>query len=522
VTTTGTPVTRTVWIVFIGLMIGNALSSLDTTVVATALPTIVGDLHGLRDLSWLATSYLLTAMVSTPLYGKLGDLYGRKRIFLLALVLFLVGSILCGAAQSMNQLILFRAIQGLGAGGLMSLPFAILGDLVPTRLLAKFIGYSSLVFLVASVGGPILGGVFAEHLSWRLVFYINVPLGIVSLYILSRYLHVDERRTEHKIDYGGAILLVVAITCFVLMTSWGGTRHAWDSPTIIGLGLATVVFGISFVVRERRAPEPVIPGRMFRTRAARLASGINFTTGLAFWPALYFTAAFLQYVRGVDPGVAGVYVAPFMVGAVGGNLISGRRIGQTGRYRTWPIAGGVAALVGAVILGLTTVDTPLLFMMSGAAILGFRIGFTMQTVLLVAQNEVELRDIGVATSTSFLARQMGGAIALAALGSVLNNRLAYWIPRLTPTHAGLHLSKLRGSPEAIRNLPPRVADGVIDAFAHSLSTVFWCLVPVAVVWLVLALLLPERPLRGDEAEEIEMLDDTGLAAIAVTDGHMAL
>src|SRR6476620_5720334 len=237
VTTTGTTVTRTVWIVFIGLMIGNALSSLDTTVVATALPTIVGDLHGLRDLSWLATSYLLTAMVSTPLYGKLGDLYGRKRIFLLALVLFLV-------------------IQGLGAGGLMSLPFAILGDLVPTRLLAKFIGYSSLVFLVASVGGPILGGVFAEHLSWRLVFYINVPLGPASLYILSRYLHVDQRRTEHKIDYSGAVLLVAAITCFVFMASWGGTRHAWDSPTIIGLGIAAVLFAVAFVMRERRAAEP--------------------------------------------------------------------------------------------------------------------------------------------------------------------------------------------------------------------------------------------------------------------------
>jgi MFS family permease len=261
---------------------------------------------------------------------------------------------------------------------------------------------------------------------------------------------------------------------------------------------------------------------MFRTRAARIAAGINFTTGLAFWPALYFTAAFLQYVRGVEPGVAGIYVAPFMAGAVGGNLISGRRIGQTGRYRAWPIAGGLAALVGAVLLGLTTVDTPLALMMTGAAILGFGIGFTMQTVLLVAQNEVELRDIGVATSSSFLARQMGGAIALAALGSVLNNRLAHWIPRLTPKHAGLHLAKLRGSPQAIRSLAPRVADGVIDAFARSLSTVFWCLVPVAIVWLVLALLLPERPLRGDEAEELEMLDDTGLAAIAVTDGHLGV
>ena len=265
VSTTGSPVTRTVWIVFIGLMIGNALSSLDTTVVATALPTIVGDLHGLRDLSWLATSYLLTAMVSTPLYGKLGDLYGRKRIFLVALVLFLAGSILCGAAQSMNQLIVFRAIQGLGAGGLMSLPFAILGDLVPTTMLAKFIGYSSLVFLVASVGGPILGGVFAEHLSWRLVFYINVPLGLASL------LHPQPvparrpapHRTQDRLRRRDA----ARRRDHVLRPDDELGRH----PARVGLAddrpasaSRRWCFGVAFVVRERRAAEPVIPGRMFR------------------------------------------------------------------------------------------------------------------------------------------------------------------------------------------------------------------------------------------------------------------
>jgi EmrB/QacA subfamily drug resistance transporter len=511
-------VPRAVWIVFIGLMIGNALSSLDTTVVATALPTIVGDLHGIRDLSWLATSYLLTAMVSTPLYGKLGDLYGRKRIFVFALVVFLLGSIMCGMAQSMSQLIVFRAVQGLGAGGLMSLPFAILGDLVPTRDLAKFIGYSSIVFLVSSVGGPILGGLFSEHLSWRLVFYINVPFGLISLFIVIRYLHAPVKRTEHKIDYQGALLLVAAITCFVLMTSWGGTRHPWGSSTIIGLGLATVLFAVMFVFRQRHAPEPVLPGRMFRTRTARLASGINFTTGLAFWPALYFTAAFLQYVHGVEPGAAGLYVAPFMVGAVGGNLISGRSIAKRGTYRMWPILGGIFAIVGGVLLGISHTDTPLVVMFGGAAIVGFGIGFTMQTVLLVAQNEVELRDIGVATSTTFLARQMGGTIALAALGGLLNNRLAYWIPRLTPASSDLNLAKLRGTPEKIRELAPAVSHGVIDAFSRSLSAVFWCLVPIGIVWLVLALLLPNRPLRSEDVVDIDAHDDTGLAALAL-EGH---
>jgi EmrB/QacA subfamily drug resistance transporter len=495
-------VTRTVWVVFAGLMIGNALSSLDTTVVATALPTIVGDLHGIRDLSWLATSYLLTAMVSTPLYGKLGDLYGRKRIFLFALVTFLAGSVLCGMAHSMMQLVLFRALQGLGAGGLMSLPFAILGDLVPTRDLAKFIGYSSLVFLVSSVGGPILGGVFAEHLSWRLVFYINVPLGLVSLLVIGRYLDAPVRRTEHRIDVQGALLLVGAITCFVLMSSWGGTRHPWGSTTILGLVIATVVLGLLFVVRERHAPEPVLPGRMLATGTARLAAGINFTTGLVFWPALYFTAAFLQYVHGVEPGVAGVYVAPFMAGAVGGNLVSGRAIARTGRYRAWPIVGGIAAIGGGVVLGLSDSSTPLAVMLTGASVVGFGVGFTMQTVLLVAQNEVELRDIGVATSTTFLARQMGGAIALAALGGVLNNRLAHWIPRLTPPGANLNLDRLRGTPEAIRRLVPAFSDGVVEAFSRSLSAVFWCLVPMGLVWLVLALVLPERPLRSGEVVEI--------------------
>ncbi len=511
-------VPRAVWIVFIGLMIGNALSSLDTTVVATALPTIVGDLHGIRELSWLATSYLLAAMVSTPLYGKLGDLYGRKRIFLFALVVFLVGSILCGMAQSMNQLIVFRAVQGLGAGGLMSLPFAILGDLVPTRELARFIGYSSIVFLASAVGGPILGGLFAEHLSWRLVFYINIPLGLLSIFIISRYLHLPTRRTEHKVDYQGALLLVAAITCFVLMTSWGGTRHAWGSSTILGLGVATLLFAVMFVFRERHAPEPVLPGRMFRTGTAKLASSINFSTGLAFWPALYFTAAFLQYVHGVDAGVAGLYVAPFMAGAVGGNLVSGREIARRGTYRVWPILGGVLCIVGGVLLGLSDGDRSLAFLLTGAGIVGFGIGVTMQTVLLVAQNEVEPRDIGVATSTTFLARQMGGTIALAALGGLLNSRLAYWIPRLTPTDADLDLETLRGTPEKIRELGPAVSRGVTDAFSHSLSAVFWCLVPIGVVWLVLALALPNRALRSDAVVDIDAHDDTGLAATAL-EGH---
>jgi len=321
----------------------------------------------------------------------------------------------------------------------------------------------------------------------------------------------------HSIDYLGALLLVGAITCFVLMTSWGGTREPWGSRTIVGLGIAAAVLGVLFVWRERRAPEPVLPGRMFRTGTARLASGINFTTGLAFWPALYFTAAFLQYVHGVKPDIAGLYVAPFMAGAVGGNLVSGRAIARTGRYRVWPIVGAIVTIVGGVALGLSHADTSLVVMLGGASVVGLGIGFTMQTVLLVAQNEVEQRDIGVATSTTFLARQMGGAIALAALGSVLNNRLAYWIPRLTPRGAGLDLAKLRGTPEAIRRLAPAASNGVIEAFGKSLSTVFWCLVPIGVVWLVLALLLRERPLRSDDVVELDAVDDTGLAAIAFHD-----
>ena len=494
--------TRTLWVLFVGLMIGNALSSLDTTVVATALPTIVGDLHGLRDLSWLATAYLLTAMVSTPLYGKLGDLYGRKRIFVFAILMFLSGSVLCGAATSMTQLIAFRAIQGLGAGGLMSLPFAILGDLVPPRQLAKFIGYSSMVFIVSSVGGPILGGFFAQHLTWRLAFYINVPLGGTSLFIVLRYLDAPRRRTEHRIDYLGALLIVATITAFVLMTSWGGTRLPWGSPGIVGLGVATVVLGTLLVLNERRAAEPILPGRLFHTQAGKLAAAINFMTGMAFWPSLYFAAAVVQYVHGVAPGTAGLYVAPFMIGAVGGNLVSGRAIARTGHYRAWPIAGGLFTIVGAVIIGVTHVSTPLVVMLGGAALIGFGVGFTMQTMLLVAQNEVGTNDIGVATSTSFLSRQIGGAIALAALGGVLNSRLAHWIPRLTPRSAGLDLATLRGSPAAIRALPGPIAHGVIEAFGRSLAFVFLCLVPVGIVWVVLALCLPKRPLHAEETTEL--------------------
>ncbi|MEX1145379.1 MAG: MDR family MFS transporter [Acidimicrobiia bacterium] len=496
-------------IVFVGLMLGNALAALDTTMVATATPTIVGDLHGLRDLSWITTAYLLGGMASMPLYGKLGDLYGRKRIFAVAMVLFLLGSALCGSAQSMTGLILFRALQGIGAGGLVSLPMAMLADLVPARQLGRWIGYSGFVFAFASVAGPLFGGVFTEHASWRWAFLVNLPLGAISLTIVLRRLVLPARRNVHRIDWAGAGLSVGVVTCIVLLTSWGGSREPWGSALIVALAVAVITLVAALIVRERRAVEPILPPRVFRLSVARVALLSNVAAGLIFFAALYFVSAFLQFVRGVSPSDAGLYLIPLMFGSVIGTMIVGRLIQRSGRYRVYPIIGGVVATGGVLLLLRLDASAAAWEALAAGAVLGFGMGLSMQVLILAIQNAVELRDIGVATSMSMFGRQFGGAVGLALLGSIFNDRLAVWLHRLVPARFGLTVAELRGRPETLRGLPPGVKHDVAVAFSRSLHTVFLACVPVAVIGIVLALLMRENPLR--EHSSADPGDDLAIA-----------
>lgn len=490
---------RGVLIVFVGLMLGNGLASLDTTMVATATPTIVGDLGGLRDLSWIATAYLLTAMAVTPLYGKLGDMYGRKRIFLVAVVVFLVGSVLCGLAGSMTELIAFRAIQGLGAGGLTSLPMAMIGDLVPPRDLGRWIGYSGFVFAFSSVAGPLFGGVFAQHVSWRWAFLVNVPLGLLSMFIVSRRLHLPARTSEHRIDWLGAALLIGAVSAVVLLTSWGGSREPWDSPLILGLGAAAVALIAILVVHERRVPEPILPARLFQNRVARVSLAMNLTAAILFFAGLYFISAFLQYVNGISATSAGLYLIPFMFATVTGTMTVGRLIDRSGRYRIYPIVGSTIVLVGLLLLLRIDAGSSPWEVLVGAAVTGFGLGLIMQVLILAIQNAVDRRDLGIATSASMFNRSLGGAVGLALLGSIFAARLDHWLPRLTPEGAGLDITTLRGRPETLLDLAPGVREGVVEAFSRSLHTVFLVCVPIAVILLVLSLLQRELPLRGHTA-----------------------
>jgi EmrB/QacA subfamily drug resistance transporter len=499
-----------VLVVFVGLMLGNALAALDTTMVATATPTIVGDLHGLRDLSWITTAYLLGGLATMPLYGKLGDLYGRKRIFAVAMVLFLTGSALCGAAGSMTELIIFRGIQGLGAGGLVSLPMAMLADLVPARELGRWIGYSGFVFAFSSVAGPLVGGLFTEHASWRLAFLVNLPLGAIALTIVLRHLKLPARRSEHQIDWSGAALAVGAVTCIVLLTSWGGSRDPWGSTLIVALGAAVVLFLAALVVRERRAAEPILPPRVFRLSVARVTLLMNVTSGLIFFAALYFVSASLQFVNGVSPGDSGLYLIPIMFGSVVGTMLVGRLMHRSGRYRLYPIIGTVIATGGVLLLLRLGPESEAWEALFAGGILGFGMGLVMQVLILAIQNSVDLRDIGVATSMSMFGRQFGGAVGLALLGSIFNDRLAVWFDRLVPARLGLTVNELRGRPETLGGLPAEAKRDIAEAFANALHTVFLVCVPIALVGVVLALLLREKPLREHSSAD-DVGDDLAVA-----------
>jgi EmrB/QacA subfamily drug resistance transporter len=489
--------------VFIALMLGMFLAALDQTIVSVALPTIVGDLGGLNHLSWVVTSYLLAATVSTPIYGKLGDMYGRKPVFLVAILIFLGGSMLAGLSQTMDQLIGFRALQGIGAGGLMVGAQAIIADIVPPRERGRYMGLIGSVFAVASVAGPLLGGFLVTHLSWRWVFYVNVPIGIVAVVIVTTRLHLRTPHRPHRIDYFGAALLSGGVGALILLATWGGTEYAWGSNEIVGLGILGVALLAAFVWQERRAAEPILPLQLFRSPIFSVANAMGFTIGMAMFGAIIFIPLFLQIVYGVSAQSSGLRTIPLMAGLLGSAILSGRAISRIGRYRPFPIAGTAVLVVGMFLLSRLGVDTPPWVASAYMVVVGVGLGLVMQVLVLAVQNDARPQDIGVATASATFFRSMGGAFGVALFGTIFATRLSDQLAGL-PQRVTAHLgSGVQLNPTQIDQLPPRIHDEVLHAFAHSLSGVFLFGMVLALVPFVLSWFLKEKPLRTSIVREAE-------------------